>query len=88
MKLRLWEDNSMTRAMDVVFTGTMGINRAALEYGIPSTTLKDWVAGRVVHGTKIAEKLYLTYQEEQELVSFLLNCAKMGYGKIGKMFWI
>ena len=29
-------------------------------------------------------KPYLTYQQQQELVSFLMNCAKMGYGKTRK----
>ena len=82
-KLRLWEDDSMTSAMDAVFTGTMGINCAALEYGVPPTTLKDRVAGGVVHGTKIGAKPYLTYEEEQELVSFLLN---WDMEKLGKMF--
>ena len=46
--------------------------------------MKDQVAGGVVHGTKMGAKPYLTYEEEQELVSFLLNCAKMGYGKTRK----
>ena len=81
VKLRLWEDDAMIHAMDAVFTGVMGINRPALEYGIRSTTLKDQVAGRVVHGTKMGAKPYLTYQQEETLVSFLMNCAKMGYGK-------
>ena len=59
MKLQLCKDDSMTHAMDPVFTSTMGINHAALEYGIPPTTLKDRVAGRVVHGTKMGAKPYL-----------------------------
>ena len=29
-------------------------------------------------------KPYLTQDEEKELVDFLLNCAKMGYGKTRK----
>ena len=36
----------------------------------------------MVHGTKMGAKPYLTYQEE--LVSFVMNCAKMGYGKTRK----
>lgn len=87
VKLRHWEDDFMTRAMDAVFTGsTMGINCAALEYGVPPTTLKDQVAGRVVHCTKMGAKPYFTYQEEQELVSFLLIVQKWDMEKLGKMF--
>ena len=37
--------------------------------------------GRVVHGTKSGPKPYLTHEEEQKLVEFLINCSKMGYGK-------
>ena len=68
VKLRLWEDDAMTCAMDTVFNGVMGINRPTLEYGVPPTTLKDRVAGRVVHGTKMGAMPYLTYQQEEELV--------------------
>ena len=53
------------------------MNRAVLEHGVPRTSLKDRLAGRVIHGTKI----YLTNVEEKELVNFLVGCSKMGYGK-------
>ena len=48
VKLRLWRDDAMTHAMDAVYSGALGINRAALEYGVPPTTLKDrihWKGG-------------------------------------------
>ncbi len=48
----------------------MGVNRAALEFGVPRTTLKDRIAGRVVHGTNIGPRKYLSLEEEQELVNF------------------
>ncbi len=35
----------------------MGVNRAALEYVVPPTTLKDQISGRVVHGTSTGPKL-------------------------------
>ena len=84
MKLWIWEDNAMTHTMDVVYSGALGINRAALKYGMPLMTLKDRIAGRVVHGTKMGAKPYLTNQEEQELVYFLINCSKMEFGKTRK----
>ena len=80
-KLRIWEDDAMKRAIDAIKSGRMGTNRAALEYAVPRTTLKDRLTGRVIHGVKMGAKPYLSNQEEQELVEFLLNCAKMGYGK-------
>ena len=71
----------MMKALDAVAKGKMGVNRAALEFNVPRTTLKDRVAGRVAHGSNMGPKPYLTYEEEQELVEFLMNCSKMGYGK-------
>ena len=59
----------------------MGVNRAALEFNVPCTTLKDRLAGRVLHGTRSGPKPYLTSQEEKELVELLVSCSRMGYGK-------
>ena len=52
-----------------------------IEHGVPRTTLKDRLSGRVIHGTNIGPKPYLTQEEEKQLVQFLVNCCKMGYGK-------
>ena len=71
----------MTEAMEAVKNGEMGINRAAEEYNVPRTTLKDRLAGRVKHGSKSGPDPYLTSSEEDELVSFLINACKMGQGK-------
>jgi len=79
-RLHQWNDKSMSRALELVATDKMGINKAALECGVPSTTLKDRISGRVFHGCKMGRKAYLTYAEE-ELVKFLTDCSKMGYGK-------
>ena len=46
-----------------------------------SEGLKDRLSGRVIHGTNIGPKPYLTQEEEKQLVEFLVNCYKMGYGK-------
>ena len=71
-------DESMLGALKAVMDGEMGVNRAVLEFGVPCTTLKDRIAGRVVNGTSIGPKTYLTHEEEQELVDFLFKCSKMG----------
>ena len=59
----------------------MPINQAAREHGIPTTTLKDRVSGRVLHGTKSGPVLYLTKDEENGLESYLINSRQIGYGK-------
>ena len=80
-KLRGWSSESMVEAMKVVKEVQFGVNRVALEYGVPKTTLKDRLNGRVIHGTNMGPTPYLTYEEEKELVRFILNCSRMGYGK-------
>ena len=80
-KLRGWSSESMVEAMKAVKEGQFGVNRAALEYGVPKTTLKDRLNGRVIHGSNMGPTPYLTYEEEKELVRFILNCSRMGYGK-------
>ena len=80
-KRKLWDDRSMVEAMDAVKSGRLGVNRAAEEYNIPRTTLKDRLAGRVKHGTKSGPDPYLTLSEETELVTFLTDVCKMGHGK-------
>ena len=80
-KLRGWSSESMVEAMKAVKEGQFGVNRAALEYGVPKTTLKDRLNSRVIHGTNMGPTPYLTYEEEKKLVRFILNCFRMGYGK-------
>ena len=58
--LQQWSSESILRAIEAVKKGEMGQNKAALEYGVPRTTLKDRHSGRVVHGTNIGPKPYLT----------------------------
>ena len=62
-------------------SGEMGANRAALEHGVPKTTLKDRISGRVKHGKNPGPISFLTNEEENELVSFLTKACKLGQGK-------
>ena len=70
----------MQAAIDAVKSGS-GINRAALDHGVPPSTLKDRISGRVVHGTKPGPASYLSGKEEKDLAVFLKDCAAVGYGK-------
>ena len=70
--------------MKAVASGECGINRAALDYGVPRTTLKDRLSGHVDHGRKPGPALYLNAVEEKELGDFLKSCASVGYGKTWK----
>ena len=50
-KYKTWSDKSMTGAIKAVADGLLGINRAADEFGVPRSMLKDRISGKVVHGT-------------------------------------
>ena len=80
-KLRQWSKESMAKALDAVATGKMGVNRAAMEFNVPCTSLKDRVSGKVCDGCSMGPKRYLTSEEESELVECIIKCSKMGYGK-------
>ena len=72
-KLRQWSKEAMAKALDAVANGKMGVNRTAIEFNVPCTSLKDRVAGRVPDGCNMGPKRYLTYEEENELVEFILT---------------
>lgn len=74
----------MERALEAVKKGELSINRAAKTYGVPCTTLKDRISGRVVHGTKPGPSRYLNDEEEQTLSDHLVQAAKVGYGRTRK----
>ena len=57
-RLRQWSDEAMMQALEAVRSGRMGTNQAARDHGVPCTTLKDRVAGRVKHGCKFGPKPY------------------------------
>ena len=79
-KLRNWKDEAMTGAIEAVKEG-MGVNCAAKEFGVPATTLRNRLSGRVTHGTNPGPKPYLSSQEEDELAAYLTSTSKAGYGK-------
>ena len=51
------------------------------QYGVPRTTLKDRLSGKVAPGANPGPIPYLTSEEEDELVEHLLTCADIGYPK-------
>ena len=70
----------MLAAMTAVMGGT-SIKMAAEEHGVPVSTLRDRISGRVVHGTRPGPRSYLSTTEEAELCLFLKSCSNMGYGR-------
>ena len=72
----------MAAAINAVMDSTAEwINSAAREHGVPITTLKNRLSGRVVHGTKSGPVPYASKIEETELVKYLCDTNIVGYGK-------
>lgn len=80
-KPKLWSDDQMAAALEAVMKDGLSSNRAADTYGVPRSTLKDRISGRVVHGVNPGPKPYLTEDEERDLADHLLKAAEIGYGK-------
>ena len=76
-----WSSESMERALMDVTNGTLSVRRAAIEYNVPRSTLHDRVSGRVVPGAVSGAPKYLTDDEEEEVVRFLIGCAEVGCAK-------
>ena len=76
-----WTESQMLAALDAVLNKHLSGNKAAALHGVPPSTLKDRLSGRVVHGRKPGRKPYLSKQEEKELTDHLVLAAKVGYGK-------
>lgn len=73
----MWDDVNMVKAITLVEQGT-SVRSASERCGVPRSTLHDRVAGNVQQGTKPGPDLYLIIEEE-ELASFLIKCARIGY---------
>ena len=80
-KRKLWSEDQMTAALNAVLKDGISGNNAADSHGIPRSTLKDRLSGRVIHGVKPGPRPYLTSNEEGELASHLLTASSIGYGK-------
>ena len=77
-KYKGWDSRSMHKAIKEVELG-MSIRRAAEIYSVPKSSLYDRINGKVHCGATPGPNPYLTYKEEEELASFLIQTAKIGY---------
>lgn len=78
---RTWDELSMRNAMEAIVKENMSIRKASVLYDVPRATLHDRISGRVQHGSLSGPRRYLDINEEEELVSFLLKCTRMGFPK-------
>jgi len=71
----------MKKAITACTMRGMTVRQGALHFGVPKSTLGDRISGRVLPGATSGPKAYLTSEEEEELVKFLLRCVAIGYPK-------
>ena len=78
-----WTNESMNNAMFACEKGK-SLRRAADMYGVPKSTLHDHISGKVQLGSKPGRDPYLSICEEEEVVSFLVQTARIGYPRTKK----
>lgn len=71
---------NLYRALEAVKLGS-SVRLAALQYNIPKSTLSDRVTGKVKIDSHSGPPRYLTDPEEEELASFITQCASIGCAK-------
>ena len=76
-----WTESQILVALDAVINNHLSRNKTGALHGVPTSTLKVGLSGRVIHGRKPGHKPYLNKQEENELTDHLVLAAKIGYGK-------
>ena len=69
----------MTKAYKAVVEKGLSTRKAAELFGVPKSSLGDRVSGRVQLGAISVPRTYLIPAEENELNSFLIGCADIGY---------
>ena len=77
-KYRNWDELGMKNAVEAV-KGGMAVRHASDLYDVPKSTLSDKALGKVPMRARSGPPSYLTIEEEEELTSFLLEMAKIGY---------
>ena len=74
---RFWDTISMQKAVKAVEEG-MPLRQAAEIFFVPKSSLHDRVTGKIDFGAYSGPRTYLSYEEE-EIPSFLIHTAKIGY---------
>ncbi len=71
----------MRNAVSDVQTGCLSYRKAAQQYGIPKSTIRDHVTGLVEIGRRSGPRPVLSKEEEEAIVQWLIKMARIGYGR-------
>ena len=81
IKRKQWTNEQMEKALEKVKSGNTSVNQAAKDHGVPPTTLKNRVSGRVEHNTNPGPSRCLNETEGKEFADFLMQTTSVGYGR-------
>ena len=73
-----YTDEALSFALQALDEG-LSYSRVVEMYNIPRATLHDHFTGKVKCGAKCGPNPYLSFEEEEELASFLINTARIGF---------
>ncbi len=79
--LRRWTEDDMRNALSKVQTGRLSYRKAAQQYGIQRSMIRDHLTGLVEIGRRSGLRLVLSKEEEEAIVQWLIKMARIGYGR-------
>ena len=78
---RPWDERALVQAVEELKSGRISYRQASAKYGIPKSTLNDYVTGKVRIGCRPGPQPVLTRDEEKCLVEWAEKMATIGYGQ-------
>lgn len=72
-----WSEESMKEAIKEVKKGTASIGKIGEKYGIPESSIRDWVTGKT-SSKKTGPRTVLTKEEEDSMVDWCLEMPRNG----------
>ncbi|KAF6213239.1 hypothetical protein GE061_010956 [Apolygus lucorum] len=78
-KVMKYSFETLQKALQLIKDGQISISEAARSFGIAKSTLHTKLTGKRPLVTKMGPATYLTAEEENEIKSWILNKAKLGF---------
>lgn len=78
---RQYTAESLSLAIEDVRHNKLSLRKAAMQYGIPKSTLSMYVAGKLEIGVKRGPASILSVEEERRLVEYVVHMGQIGYGR-------
>lgn len=76
-----WNEEELVKAIEDIKDNKLSYRKAELKYGIPKSTLCDYVSGKVEVGRRQGPQPVLSHDEEKALVLWATEMTKIGYGQ-------